>query len=74
MKNLEFGLLNKGVSKTTENRTKEQNDRFFGVLLGTLAANFMKNLLAGKIERSRRGVLRAGEETIKAVQLDRLIL
>ena len=44
----ECGLLMKGVSKTIINEAKEQKEGFLGVLLGTLGANFLENLLTGK--------------------------
>ena len=49
------GILLKGVTKTIENETKEQRGGFFGMLLGTLGASLLGNLLSGK------GLARAGE-------------
>ena len=37
-----------------KNETKEQNGRFLGMLLGTLGASLLENMLTGK------GMLRAG--------------
>ena len=49
VKSLEdFGLLLKGVSETIENKTKEQKGGFLGMLLGTLGANLLRSMLAGK--------------------------
>ena len=47
-------ILIKGVTKTIKNETKEQKGRFLSMLLGTLGANLLGNLLTGK------GILRAG--------------
>ena len=41
------GILLKGVSKTIENETKEQREGFLSILLGTLGANLLGNLLTG---------------------------
>ena len=56
------GILLKGVKKTIENETKEQRGRFLSMLLGTLGANLLGNLLSGKgIMRAGEGIVRAGE-------------
>ena len=44
----------KGVTKTIKNETKEQKGRFLSMLLGTLGASLLGNLLTGK------GIVRAG--------------
>ena len=44
----ESGLLIKVVSETFKNEATEQKGGFFGMLLGTLGANFQRNLLKGK--------------------------
>ena len=41
-------LIRKGANKTIENEAKEQKSRFLGMLLGTLGASLLGNLLAGK--------------------------
>ena len=46
----------KGVSKTIENETKKQRGRSLGMLLGTLGASLIGNLLTGG-----KGIMRAGE-------------
>ena len=52
----------KGVTKTIENKTKEQKGRFLGILLGTLGACLLENMLAGKgLSRASEGVRRAGK-------------
>ena len=49
-------ILLKGVTKTIENETKEQKGGFLSMLLGTLGASLLGNLLAGKgIERAGSG-------------------
>ena len=56
------GILVKGVSKTIENETKEQKGGFLSMLLGTLGASLLRNLLTGKgMMRAGEGVVRAGE-------------
>ena len=47
-------ILSKGVTKTIKNETKEQKGGFLSMLLGTLGASLLGNLLAGK------GIVRAG--------------
>ena len=41
------GILLKGVSKAIKNETKEQRGGFLSMLLGTLGANLLGNLLTG---------------------------
>ena len=49
-------VLLKGVTKTIENETKEQKGGFLSMLLGTLGASLLGNLLTGKgIERAGSG-------------------
>ena len=57
------GILLKGVTKTTENETKEQRGGFLSMLLGTLEASLLGSLLTGGkgIVRAGEGVVRAGE-------------
>ena len=57
------GILLKGVSKTIENETKKQRGGFLSMLLGTLGASLLGNLLTGGkgIMRAGDGILRAGE-------------
>ena len=47
-------ILLKGVTKTIKNETKEQKGGFLSMLLGTLGASLLGNMLAGK------GIVRAG--------------
>ena len=53
------GILLKGVSKTIKNETKEQKGGFLSMLLGTLGANLLRNLLIGG-----KGIVRAGEGSV----------
>ena len=50
----DFNVLLKGVTKTIEDETKEQKGAFLSMLLGTLGATLLGNLLSGK------GIVRAG--------------
>ena len=54
------GLLLDGITETVINEVKEQKGGFRSMLLGTLCASLLGNILAG------RGVLRAGKGTIRA--------
>ena len=61
------GILLKGVSKTIENETKERRGGFLSMLLGTLGASLLGNLLTGGkgIMRAGDGIVRAGEGSKK---------
>ena len=64
------GLLVEGVTETVQNEVKEQKGRFLSMLLGTVGASLLRNLLtrkgmykAGKgkgINRAGEGIVRAG--------------
>ena len=55
------GLLLKGVSEAIQNEVKEQKRGFLSMLLSTLVASLLRNMLAGKgINRAGEGVIRAG--------------
>ena len=54
-----YNILLKGVSKTIENETKEQRGGFLSILLGTLGASLLGNLLTGG-----NGIMRAGEGSV----------
>ena len=57
------GPLIKGITQKIENEAKEQRGVFLGVLLGTLGASLLVNMLAGKrVIRADDGVHRAGQE------------
>ena len=58
------GLLSKRVSEKIQNEAKEQKGGFLSMLLGTLGASLLGNLLTGKgaIATSQgRGIYRAGK-------------
>ena len=55
------GILLKGVSKTIKNETKVQRGGFLSMLLGTLGASLLGNLLSGG-----KGIIRAGEGIVSA--------
>ena len=54
------GLLLTGVSETIQHQAKEQRGGFLSMLLGTLGASLLGDILSGK------GVIRAGEGTVRA--------
>ena len=63
------GLLLKGVTETVQNEVKEQKGGFLSMLLGTLGANLLGNLLTGwGIYRAGKGkgINRAGEGIVRA--------
>ena len=49
------GILLKGATETVQNEVKEQRGGFFCILLGTLGASLLGDLLTG------RGIYRAGK-------------
>ena len=55
------GILLKGVSKTIENETKEQRGGFLSMLLCTLGASLLGNLLSGG-----KGIMRPGDGIVRA--------
>ena len=55
------GILLKSVGKTIENEVKEQKGGFLSMLLGTLGASLLGNLLTGG-----KGIMRAGERIMRA--------
>ena len=69
------GLLLKGLIETVQNEVKEQIGEFLSMLLGTLVASLLGNLLTGKgicragkgkgINRAGEGNVRAGNDVIK---------
>ena len=57
----DFGLLVEGVSKIVQNEAKKQKGGFHSMLLGTLNASLLGNILPGKgINRAGKGVIRDG--------------
>ena len=61
----------KGVTKTIKNETKEQNGGFLSLLLGTLGASLLGDLLTKNL--SGKGTIRAGEGIKKALILPLLL-
>ena len=60
-------LLLKGVTESVQNEVKEQRGRFLSMLLGTLGASLLGNLLTGKgINKKGKGINRAGEGIVRA--------
>ena len=56
VKSLNSSLLLKGVSETVQNEAKEQNWGLPRMLLGTLGASLLENILSGKgINRAEEG-------------------
>ena len=59
VQSLEDSGLLEGVSETIKSEAKEQKGGFLSMILSTLAASLLGNMLAGK------GVIRAGEGTAR---------
>ena len=58
------GLLLKGVSETIQHEAKEQRGGFLSMILGTLGASLLSDILSKGL--SGKSVIRAGEGTIRA--------
>ena len=58
------GVLLKGVSETIQHEAKEQRRGFLSMLLGTLGASLLGDILSKGL--SGKGVIRAGEGTVRA--------
>ena len=58
------GVLLKGVSETIQHEAKEQRGGFLSMLLGTLGASLLGDILSKGL--SGKSVIRAGEGTIRA--------
>ena len=58
------GVLLNGVSETIQHEAKVQRGGFLGMLLGTLGASLLGEILSKGL--SGKGVIRAGEGTIRA--------
>ena len=59
----DYNILLKGVTETIKDEIKEQKGGFLGILLGTLGASLLGNMLAGKVIVNigyEKGTLRAG--------------
>ena len=60
------GLSLKGVSETIQNESKEQKGGFLSMLLGTLEASLLGNILARKGKKTAgEGIVRAGYQNKK---------
>ena len=60
-------LLLKGVTETVQNEIKEQKGGFLSMLLGTLGASLLGNLLTGKgVNKKGKGIHRAGDGILRA--------
>ena len=68
------GLLLKGITESVQNEIKEQKGGFLSMLLGTLGASLLGNLLTGKgafparkrVNKKDKGIHRAGEGIVRA--------
>ena len=58
------GVLSKGLSETIQHEAKEQREGFLSMLLGTLGASLLGDILSKGL--SGKSVIRAGEGTIRA--------
>ena len=58
------GVSLKGVSERIQHETREQSGGFLCMLLGTLGASLLDDILSKSL--SGKGVIRAGEGTIRA--------
>ena len=58
------GILLHGITETIKNEVKEQKGGFLSMLLGTLGASLLGDLLTKKL--LGRGVIRSGEGKISA--------
>ena len=58
------GLLLKGVSETIQHEAKKLRGGFLSILLGTLGASLLGDILSKGL--SGKGVIRAGKGTIRA--------
>ena len=62
------GLLLNGVSETIKNKAKEQRGGFLSMLLGTLGASILGNMLVGKgVIRPEEGIARVGYESNRSL-------
>ena len=68
------GLSLKGITESVQNELKEQKGGFLSMLLGTLGASLLGNLLTGKgafharkrVNKKGKGIHRAGEGIVRA--------
>ena len=58
---VDSNVLLEGFTKTIKNETKEQTGGFLSMLLGTLGASLLENVLSGKgTVRTGEGIVRPG--------------
>ena len=61
------GLLLKEITESVQNEIKKQKGGFLSMLLGTLGASLLGNLLTGKgVNKKGKGIHRAGEGIVRA--------
>ena len=61
------GLLLKGVTETVQNEIKELKEGFLSMLLGTLGASLLGNLLTGRgVNKKGKRIVRAEEGATKS--------
>ena len=60
------GVLLDGITETVKNEVKEQKGGFLSTLLSVVGSALLSNMLSVKDMLSGEGVIRAGEETIRA--------
>ena len=68
------GLLLKGITESVQNEIKEHKGGFLSMILGTLGASLLGNLLTGKgafharkrVNKKGKGIHRAGEGIVRA--------
>ena len=61
------GLLLTGITESVQNEIKEQKDGFLCMLLGTLGASLLENVLTGKgVNKKGKGIHRAGKGIVTA--------
>ena len=61
------GLLLKGITESVQMKMKKQKGGFLSMLLGTVGAGLLGNLLTGKgVHKKGKGIHRAGEGIVRA--------
>ena len=64
----ERDIILKGANKTIKNKIKKQEGGLLSMLLGTLGASLLDNLLTGKgMDRTGQGMYRAGQGLKKII-------
>ena len=63
------------ITETAKNEIKIQVGRFLGMLLGTLSASILGNMLTGKgITRARKRIMRAGRGYNNMDHMDKMLV